>query len=714
MISLSFGAMGVMIMTLAVVTIPVAIVWIVGKLLVLTFTLVGSVLGLAGGIVGRALGFARAEVVDALHLVGGILTGLVIAPLALANLAIGRLRSAGHYGRALEDECTSSAISLYRIALGHPARFLGLGALTHGLEQRLPDLVSRAPRPAPRSARAAAVAFEGYKITGTLAAGGSGARLFLARPRESTVRRYLAAGHPDPGQVVIKSFALEHGSTLPQIVRESRALEAAKRLGLVLEHNLDEDSFWYAMPFVPGDDLDVVVRRLHARADSSGLGAQGLRKVVGFSSDILATLQRFHHGGLWHKDIKPSNLIVSGDRVHLVDLGLVTPLASAMTLTTHGTEFFRDPELVRLAMRGVKVHEVDGVKFDIYSAGAVLYSMIENSFPAHGSLSRIAKNCPDALAWIVRRSMADVDQRYASAEEMARDLDVLMAADDLFAVRPADLPSMGGAPVAATASWRRSESPARPFPLEDLAPAAAPVFDGPPSVETPVPDTDMRVRRRSRRGVMVAACLAFLCGALVVNRMRSGIQHFSPQVVHSSWWPAGTEDWLRDWTESDSGPSAGAERFSVRTPRVRALSQRRATLDQPTLRLTGPKPRVMSSEPVGTILLLTDLGVDSSSKEVRGLREALLDRGLKLLGYGADGGGPETIDLIAGARRAVELDSLDDRDAARRLQAYLDSRSSLDAIIWLGPGSKEGSVSYRMFERDPAAARALTAGRDAD
>ena len=31
-----------------------------------------------------------------------------------------------------------------------------------------------------------------------------------------------------------------------------------------------------------------------------------------------------------------------------------------MTLTTHGTEYFRDPEMVRLALRGVKVHQVDG------------------------------------------------------------------------------------------------------------------------------------------------------------------------------------------------------------------------------------------------------------------------------------------------------------------------------------------------------------------
>jgi hypothetical protein len=118
------------------------------------------------------------------------------------------------------------------------------------------------------------------------------------------------------------------------------------------------------------------------------------------------------------------------------------------------------------------------------------------------------------------------------------------------------------------------------------------------------------------------------------------------------------------------------------------------------------------TEPAGTVLLLTDLAVDSGSSEIQGLRDALLDRGFELLGYGADGGGPETIDLIAGARRVVELDSMDDRDASQRLQAYLDSSESLDAIIWLAPGTKQGSVSYRTFVREDAAAGALTTSRN--
>jgi serine/threonine protein kinase len=171
-----------------------------------------------------------------------------------------------------------------------------------------------------------------------------------------------------------------------------------------------------------------------------------LQTILSYSRNLLHTLQEYHEAGLWHKDVKPDNIIIHDGSAHLVDLGLVTPLASAMTLTTHGTEYFRDPELVRQAMRGVKVHQVDGSKFDVFGAGAVLYFMLENTFPAHGCLSDFNKESPECIRWIVRRAMADYDKRYNTVEEMLRDVETVLRAKTVSGVRPADLPSMGGEP----------------------------------------------------------------------------------------------------------------------------------------------------------------------------------------------------------------------------------------------------------------------------
>src|SRR5690606_11538154 len=148
-------------------------------------------------------------------------------------------------------------------------------------------------------------------------------------------------------KVVIKAFALTDGSSLPQIARESRALEAAKQLGLVLDHGMDDHRFYYVMPYHDGDHLSIVARQLHGESDTDGLGKRELAMAMGYIEDLLLTLREYHRAGLWHKDVKPENIIVHDGRAHFVDLGLVTPLRSAMTLTTHGTEYFRDPEMVR-------------------------------------------------------------------------------------------------------------------------------------------------------------------------------------------------------------------------------------------------------------------------------------------------------------------------------------------------------------------------------
>ena len=402
-----------------------------------------------GWVIAHLFRFVRGMVGDGARLIGAVLATVVLAAVCVGNIAIGRWSAAAHCGRAVRAECFVAGRSLYRLVIGHPARLLLLAPMVEGLEQRLPGVIAGTPgadRPRGRAGQ-----FEGYRIVGSLPRGGSGGQLYVAEPTPAKLAKLAALARSGQGpveRVVIKCFSLRDGSSLPQIVRESRALDAAKRLGLILEHELSPERFCYVMRYVPGDSLNLVTQRLHALGGEEGLDAAGLGQALGFGADLMRTLCHYHAGGLWHKDVKPDNIIIADGQAHLVDFGLVSHLGSAMTLTTHGTEYFRDPEMVRLALRGVKVHEVDGARFDIYAAGAVLYSMIENSFPAHGGLSRISRRCPEALRWIVRRAMTDYDKRYASAAEMLADLEAVAEARDPFAVRVAELPSVGGAEVA--------------------------------------------------------------------------------------------------------------------------------------------------------------------------------------------------------------------------------------------------------------------------
>lgn len=405
-------------------------------------------LSLIGALVAHILRFIVGMIKDCLRAVGAVVLAVVLSPLIMLNVVIGRWSASAHFGRALKHEIKTMFVSLYRVFIGHPTKLVGLGGAMEGLEQRLPKVIAEAPGPDKPSKKRVGM-FDGYTIVGSLAGGGSGGRLYIAEPDELKLAGFSRRGVPDASRVVIKCFSLSDGSSLPQIVRESRALDAAKKLGLVLEHELTDERFFYVMPYVPGESLTVLTTRMHSLSSGEGLSDHYLGTGLGYACDLLRALNTYHRGGLWHKDVKPDNIIVDGQRAHLVDFGLVTPLRSAMTLTTHGTEYFRDPELVRQALRGVKVHQIDGTKFDIYAAGAVLYSVLENSFPAHGGLSQITRRCPDAVKWIVRRAMTDYDKRYASAAEMLTDLEVVLVARDPFRVRPADLPSMSGRAIEA-------------------------------------------------------------------------------------------------------------------------------------------------------------------------------------------------------------------------------------------------------------------------
>lgn len=664
--------------------------YIVIKLLKGIFWLFTGLFTGIGKLFERIFAFVTGMIGDVLRLVGHVVTGLFYAPAIAFNIIRGRWSAANHYGRAIESECVGCFGCIYRLAIGHVATMLGLTPLTEGIERRVPEVMARAPgadRPS-----AGPNSFPGYNVVGSIPGGGSGAKLFLAEVSEAKRRELSRNGLTVPTRVVIKSFSLESGSTLPQIVRENRALSAARSLGIVLEHELGARHFHYVMPYVPGDDLGTVTIRMHGASGAAGLNDRHLSHALVYTEDLLSTLDRFHGSGLWHKDVKPSNIIVSDGRVHLVDFGLITPLRSAMTLTTHGTEYFRDPELVRLALRGVKVHEVDGAKFDVYGAGAVLYSLIENSFPAHGSLSKISRRCPEALRFVVRRAMADMEHRYGSAREMLADVREISSAPDAFAVKPAQLPSMAGRPELQA---EIASGLVEPAPL----PAGIPYAAASTGAAKPV----VRTSGSARFGRVAAgiAIVMLLMGAVSAVFLVAAPGELDGPFAYST--------------------TLGSSSKLVLDPTALLQSRRlNASMEVlPPVSLDRMPPPSSDSAAtalptVGTVLVLDDLDAKQGDPLAEGM--ALLCVRLRAARYMVIGDRSETtlpgeveIELLAGARNAVGLSDPGDDAAVSRLSAFLrEQDDSLDAILWVGQGGKDQPVRIRAVTRDEAVGQELT------
>jgi serine/threonine protein kinase len=626
--------------------------------------LIGRLFRLIGRLIGHVFGTLGAIVQDALRTVGSLATGAFYLPVAVGSVALGRWSAARHFARASRNELQGAVLAGYRVAVAHPLRLFGVHALVEGFEQRLPEVLAEAPgRDRPRGGKRA---FEGYEVIGSLPAGGSGAQLYHARPTAAKHESYATNGLKLPDEVVIKCFDLQAGSTLPQIVRENRALQAARSLGLVLEHELSPSRFHYVMPFVPGQDLAQVSRGLHARAGSEGLNNVGLRAAMGYTAGLLEILERFHGAGLWHKDIKPSNVIVNGERVELVDLGLVTPLASALTLTTHGTEYYRDPEMVRLAMQGVKVHEVDGVKFDLYSVGAVLYGLIENSFPAHGSLSRIGKRCPEALKFVVQRAMADLKDRYANASAMLADLRVLLAAPDPFQVRPVDLPSLGAKARGPLAAALASVAPFANLGFGAKTPPPLPSQAVPQGVTQvpPLPKAGPKQAPQRRTGRRLAVgMLAALVGFFALFGMREiRNQHHQRNVAVWNQYRAAAQ------REELAHAAAGAESrpLRLRFPNGESIA-------------LAPKKQV---PPPPLLLVLRTpqaLTLDDEQELVTELESALTAR----IFSERQPESAEDTRWSADIRHRVNFGDLSAGDRARAIEEYLRAEPQLGGVLWL-------------------------------
>ena len=160
--------------------------------LTLVVMVLGKVIRLVGSVIGRVFQFVGAEITDSLQLAGSLIASAVFIPLSVVNVVLNRWSAARHYGRSLEVEMIGAGKAIYRVAIRNPLRLIGLSPLTDGLERRVPEAVSMAPgRDKPKKNMGE---FEGYSIVGALPTGGSGAKLFVAKPDRNRQASFAAAG----------------------------------------------------------------------------------------------------------------------------------------------------------------------------------------------------------------------------------------------------------------------------------------------------------------------------------------------------------------------------------------------------------------------------------------------------------------------------------------------------------------------------------------
>ncbi|WNG34269.1 protein kinase [Archangium violaceum] len=159
---------------------------------------------------------------------------------------------------------------------------------------------------------------------------------------------------------------------------------------------------YIVMEFVPGDTL-------FAFAYSQNPSA---RKATRIMLDAALTLGEVHAAGVFHRDVKPENILIreGSERPVLIDFG-IGALASAPTVTGSqlppGTEEFRSPEQIRFQRAnpdGAGQYEY-GPTDEMWALGVTYYWLLTDVFPfgertdpggLDGLRERILTHTPDA------------------------------------------------------------------------------------------------------------------------------------------------------------------------------------------------------------------------------------------------------------------------------------------------------------------------------
>ena len=259
--------------------------------------------------------------------------------------------------------------------------------------------------------------FGRYELLSLLGAGGMGQ---VWRARDSQTNRVVALK-------VLPENSAHDEEPRERFRRECQAVAQLTEPHVIPIHDFgDIDGRLYLnMRLVDGTDLRTLLKE-H--------GAMPPQRAVAIIAQVAGALQAAHDVGLVHRDVKPSNILVSAnDFAYLIDFG-IAHASEDHTLTkagqTIGTAAYMAPEAIGAA---VKTHS----RVDVYALACVLYECLTGRPPFASDMgvqgmiahhlhtpppqpSVTKPGVPVALDAVIAKGMAkDPDQRYPTVQALA-------------------------------------------------------------------------------------------------------------------------------------------------------------------------------------------------------------------------------------------------------------------------------------------------------
>ncbi len=210
-----------------------------------------------------------------------------------------------------------------------------------------------------------------YEVEASLGSGGMGT---VYRAYDRQLDRFIA--------LKLIHEQKRDGRREARFLSEARAMARVTHAGCIqiFDMELTEGVPYIAMELVEGRSL----------AEEIEQGPLPPRRAARILLPVAAALQRAHEVGVLHRDVKPSNILVTRDGAKLGDFGVARDADALLKLTAEdaniGTLAYMPPEQTGLA-KG----EMDP-RSDIYAFGATLYECLTGMPPFLGTRAELMES----------------------------------------------------------------------------------------------------------------------------------------------------------------------------------------------------------------------------------------------------------------------------------------------------------------------------------
>ena len=244
--------------------------------------------------------------------------------------------------------------------------------------------------------------------------------------------------------VAIKELAITSQTdevALKRFIREARTAGGLNHPHIVTVYALKvvENDVYLVMEYLPGGNL---------RTSLETHGPAPVEVVVCIAAEVCEGLAAAHARGIVHRDVKPENILLTGDgRAKVGDFGIahVPQAMGRYTMTATG---FQPGTLVYMSPEQIRGQQVDGWS-DVYQVGALLYEMLTGRhYVDMGALSQRARQTAGSNVMLFQARLYELLSEVICEREP----------DGVCMMRP-DVPHWVGQVVAAALAKRVDERP---------------------------------------------------------------------------------------------------------------------------------------------------------------------------------------------------------------------------------------------------------------